>query len=64
MGAAGSATADLAMGLPFWACCTCSSSSLLSGIRFYLFGVWAPMILPLSPKDTCFFQGVTQQPMF
>ena len=35
----------------------------LSGMLFYFFGFWAPIILQLSAKSTYFFlRGFTQQP--
>ena len=39
-------------------------SRLFSGILFffYLFGIWAPIILPLSQKHVFVFSGVTEQP--
>ena len=38
------------------------NTRLLSGICFYFSGVWAPSILPESPKSRYFFARVTQQP--
>ena len=35
---------------------------LLSGILFYFFGFWAPIILPLSPQTVYHFPRGTQQP--
>ena len=35
---------------------------LFSGKPFYLFGFWAPIILPSSPTTTYFFPTVSEQP--
>ena len=37
---------------------------LFNGIHVYLFGFWAPTVVPLRPKSAYFFLGVTERPRF